>query len=122
MLCNHTSNIGDIIILDDYGNLIRCYHKVSRKRNEMSAPVNRRDLLDILKDMPSAVFNIIMVNLLKLDVSIYDNVKEIKELKEKVMDYLGLMYEGDKLVIKPELDKTAREDVQHLLDVFYAEK
>lgn len=121
MLCNHFFNIRDFAILDDNGKLVRCYHSIGKVRKDnMAAPVNRQDIVDIFKYEPSAVFDIVMINILKIDMSIYDNVKELKELKDKIMDYLGVRLNSEgKLEVKSELDKTAREDVQHLIDLYY---
>lgn len=125
MLCPHTSNVGDIIVLDNNAKLVRCYHKIvlciENKENRMAAPVNRQDIVDIFKYFPSAVFDIVMINILRIDMSIYDNVKELKELKDKIMDYLGVRLNPEgKLEPKSELDKVAREDVQHLIDLYYS--
>lgn len=121
MLCNHFFNIRDFAILDDNGKLVRCYHRIGR--DKMAAPVNRQDIVNIFKYEPSAVFDIVMINILRIDMSIYDNVKELKELKDKIMDYLGVRLNPEgKLEPKSELDKVAKDDVQHLIDLYYAAK
>lgn len=81
--------------------------------------VNRVDILDLLKQLPTAMFDLILVEILQIDITLYTNEKDMKDLKDKIMDYLGFMWIDGKLSPRPELDLVARDHVQYYIDLYY---
>lgn len=81
--------------------------------------VNKKDINESLLLIPTPLHNVLLLNILKIHTDLYDNVKEVKELREKVQDYLGVRFSPDgKLEPKPELDKAAKEYVEQLILIY----
>lgn len=81
--------------------------------------VNKRDINESLLLIPNPLYNVFLLNILKIKTDLYENVKEVKEIQEKIKDYLGVRFtpEGT-LEAKPELDKDACVYVKQLIEVY----
>lgn len=85
----------------------------------MSSLVNKLDITELLRLVPSSLFNVLLLSILKVDSSIYDTNQDVKNLKDKVRDYLGFQEVEGKLVPKSELDSSAKDETQSLINIYY---
>ena len=81
--------------------------------------VNKKDINENLLLIPNPLYNVLLLYMLKIKTDLYENVKEVKELQDKIKDYLGIRFTSDgKLEVRPELDKTANEYTRQLIEIF----
>lgn len=86
--------------------------------NKMPGPVNKSDILDTLKAVPSPVFDAVMIQVLNVDTHEYQNNKPIDDLKRQIQDYYGLQKVDGNWEPRPELNGDARRVAQELVDNF----
>lgn len=81
--------------------------------------VNRQDIVDTLKYVPASVFDMVLLQILKMKMDIFKNVKDVNTIQEQAKGYLGVRINTDGVMeVKEELDKEAKEHTQELVDIF----
>lgn len=87
---------------------------------KMTPPTNKFDITELLKAVPSAVFDGVLIHILVMDTTAFQHNKDIDDLKRTVADYYGVQYLSgeDKWIPKPELNLDARHVAQGLIDNF----
>lgn len=84
---------------------------------KMAPPTNKFDITELLKAVPSAVFDGVLIHILVMDTTAFQNNKEIDDLKRTVADYYGVQYLSgeDKWIPKPELNMEAKLAADNLI-------
>lgn len=84
----------------------------------MAAPTNKFDITEGLKNVPSPVFDAILIHTLLVDTSEFQNNKDIDDLKRNIANYYGVQLVLGHWEVKPELSADAKLVAQDLIDNF----